>query len=203
MPIGHGTRRGDRVSPKHGSDELVVRGKAPRTGLRQETTAQSTAPPASPGKPAAQAPQDDALREQRVVETIATLTAEADPDLDVTGQLYTVVAASVMLFDIDTAVVQMPGAGGALDTIATCSTGMAPVAPFTEGRDGPGQECFERGAVISSPDLDTDPWSPFSAQPGLSDSARCRRSRCGPTVESSAVWSCSGAPSGVWPPPIS
>ena len=112
----------------------------------------------------AEDPTAPASREQRLVEAIATIAEDAGPDLDITEQLYTVVAASVSLLDIDTAIMQMAGDDGVLDTVATCGDAASPTQLFPDrGDDGPGPDCFRHGAVISSPDLTSERWPGFEA----------------------------------------
>lgn len=104
--------------------------------------------------------------DRALADALESLTGGADPDLDVSGLLYTLAATSVELVGTHTAGVSISDDQGGSATVASCGLDDRHVTLFSNDlTEGPGAECTKTGDIISRPDLTLDDraWPDFTA----------------------------------------
>lgn len=106
----------------------------------------------------------DATREDRLIETFATLADTLVAGYDVVDLLQTLVESCAGLFDIAAAGILLADGGGELEVVASTSEASRLVEVMQlSARAGPCVECFSTGAVVSVPDVEDSPpaWQRF------------------------------------------
>jgi len=103
-------------------------------------------------------------REDRLVDTFATLADTLVADYDVVDLLQTLVESCADLFDIAAAGILLADADGELEVIAATSEASRLVEVMQlSARAGPCVECFTTGSVVSLTDVEASPpeWQRF------------------------------------------
>ncbi len=104
---------------------------------------------------------------QRLVRAAVDLADSDGADFDFTGALYRLTASSVELLDVDTAGLLLADEHGKLETVASSHESTRLLELFQLQTDeGPCVDCFRKGEVVSSADLDDDAhrWPDFAAR---------------------------------------
>ncbi|MEC5148928.1 GAF and ANTAR domain-containing protein [Cryobacterium sp. GrIS_2_6] len=106
----------------------------------------------------------DGTREDRLINTFATLADTLVADYDVVDLLQTLVESCTDLFDIAAAGILLADADGELEVVASTSEASRLVEVMQlSARAGPCVECFATGAVVSLTDVEESPpaWQRF------------------------------------------
>ncbi|MDY7528255.1 MULTISPECIES: GAF and ANTAR domain-containing protein [Cryobacterium] len=106
----------------------------------------------------------DSTREDRLIDTFATLADTLVADYDVVDLLQTLVESCADLFDISAAGILLADADGELEVIASTSEASRLVEVMQlSARAGPCVESFTTGSVVSLPDVEDSPpeWQRF------------------------------------------
>jgi len=106
----------------------------------------------------------DSTREDRLIDTFATLADTLVADYDVVDLLQTLVERCADLFDIAAAGILLADADGELEVIASTSEASRLVEVMQlSARAGPCVESFTSGSVVSLPDVEDSPpeWQRF------------------------------------------
>jgi GAF domain-containing protein len=106
----------------------------------------------------------DGTREDRLVNTFATLADTLVADYDVVELLQTLVESCIELFDIEAAGILLADADGELEVVASTSEASRLVEVMQlSARAGPCVECFTSGAAVSLTDVEESPpeWHRF------------------------------------------